>query len=108
MRNVQTGFNVFMKIQTVAARDSSDQQQGPDGGHQREVHPGGSSEEGGPGAQSQMRGVDPRPVRAGPRHRRVALQICRVSGSSLAPHTSQCTQVHLRKGKKKMSLNFDF
>lgn len=54
MRNVQTGFNVFMKIQTVAARDSSDQQQGPDGGHQREVHPGGSSEEGGPGAQSQM------------------------------------------------------
>lgn len=67
-------------LQAVAARDPGHQQQGPDGGHQREVHPGGGSEEVCPRAQGQVRGVDPGALRAGPRHRRVALQIRRVSG----------------------------
>lgn len=69
-------------LQAVAARDPGHQQQGPDRGHQREVHPGGGSEKVGPRAQGQVRGMDPSTLRAGPRHRRVALQIRRVSGDT--------------------------
>lgn len=74
----------FSIRQIVATRDTSHQQQGPDRSHQWEVHTGGSSEEVGAWAESQMWGVESCPVRAGPHHRRVALQICRVSDSSVA------------------------
>lgn len=75
----------FSIRQTVATCDTSHQQQGPDRSHQWEVHTGGSSEEVSARAESQMWGVESCPVRAGPHHRRVALQICRVSDSSVAP-----------------------
>ena len=63
----------------MAARDARHQQQGPDGGHQREVHPGRGTEEIGARAQGQVRGVEPQSVRAGLHHRRVALPLRRVS-----------------------------